>query len=177
MTKWQCCAGALVALCGGCFDLGSSDDDEDGEDETQSFTIAGDLESNTCGDGKIDAVASLDFEVEVTIDGHDVSWDDGTLVASGDLEDDDVTFEVVETEQVDMREAGSTLPKCVIVRTDTISGALDAATDPTGLDANWRIEYEPTDDSDCSDLLEGSAPDFDALPCSLRYDLAGTVEE
>ncbi len=88
--------------------------------------------------------------MSLTIDGHDVTWEDDYLDAEGDLEDDEVTFAVAASEEVDMREEGDTTsPKCVVVRADTIEDAIDSASEPSALDT-WRIEYAPSDDSDAT---------------------------
>lgn len=166
-----------VGLASGCWQFAPSDDDSDDDDETTTFEVSAEQETNSCGTTGVDLPESVTMSVDVTIDGHDVTWDDGTISADGDLDDDDVSFEVDDSMKVDMRDAGYTTYPCRIVRTDEISAAFDDSASPDSVDGTWKIRYEPTDDSDCSELVEGSAPVFDALPCSVRYDVEGTVDD
>lgn len=158
-----------------CTFVNASDDSDD--EDTTTFSAEGVLESNSCGDGALNVEETVALTIELTIEGHDVLFSDGELEAEGVLEDDDVSFEAEQTTTVDLREAGSTLPACSVLRTDTISGALDSASSTSAFDATWRIRYEATDGSDCSDLLEGDSLVFEALPCSVRYDVTASVEE
>lgn len=40
------------------------------------------------------------------------------------------------------------LPRCYLIRTDTVSGAFDSTDPEGGFDATWRIEYEVEQGSD-----------------------------
>lgn len=161
---------------------GSSNTQGDGA----SYSVDATETDSTCGEGSLSLEAEWTFDatLDVDEDAGTVSADLGTGKIVGTLGDDGKTFDLVTTIVVDMR-AGTdqtAMPPCSIKRTDTLTGTLDQgdALDPTkeptdtGFSGVLTYHFEPTEGSDCEDLLLGETPLVTQLPCDVAYDVTAT---
>ncbi len=169
---------------------GSGSSSSSGASTTQgdgaSYTVDATETDSTCGDGSLALEAEWTFEatLEVDEDAGTVTGDLGTGKIVGTLADDGKAFDLVTTIVVDMR-AGTdqtAMPPCSIMRTDTLNGTLDegASLDPTkeptekGFSGTLTYHFEPTQGSDCEDLLLGETPLVAQLPCDVTYEVTAT---
>jgi hypothetical protein len=174
---------ALATLSGSaCFDLGQgSTASGDGSTDAAAigaFAVEASLASQTCGSGSLALAEALSFSVTVGESDGVLTWGQGDASLRGDLDADGVTFELASATVVDMRQASEeNLPPCSIRRTDRVRGAFDDAEDKASFSAELELAYEPTDGSDCRDLLFGPERLVQALPCGARYELRGEQSE
>ena len=62
---------------------------------------------------------------------------------------------------------------CRVRRSDVASGKLSSATeDVESFDGEMAYQFEPTADSDCSDLVGPEGPLFLRLPCRVAYEVS-----
>ena len=155
---------------------GSQDDEGAGE---PGFAVAADPLSSTCGSNQLDLEAAWSFTVQIETDpeAEIVTWDDGTRKGEVALELEDLSFTVTSTKVVDMRtsEEVGWLPPCRIRRTDRVEATLDDAEEPTALEGKMSFSFEPTDESDCSDILAREAPVIAKLPCEAKFEIEGEL--
>lgn len=177
----------------GCLTLGggTTPTDDDGGDETVepgTYQVEGETTQNTCGTGSLALADSWSFEVVLKRTNDGISWDVGNGPTDGTLEDDG-DFTITSSFVQDMRtEEDSWKPPCAIMRTDIVKGTLapseddaDAAADDEALsdpfEGTMTYTFEPTEGSDCSDLVLGEERLAAQLPCVARYDVEGTAVE
>jgi hypothetical protein len=161
---------ALTSLAG-CFDFADllSDDATTGGAETDAFAVEGTLEENTCGSGSLSLSERWEFAVALRRDGSTLLWEDTPVTVS----DDGRSFVVEARASCDVRGPDEGYkPPCTIVRTDRVEARFDQAEDPTSFSGTFRLDYAPTEGSDCRDLLEGPERIAGFLPCSAEYALS-----
>ena len=167
-----CLAVALTSLAG-CFDLadlaGSGDDASTGGADTDAFAVEGTLEENTCGSGSLSLSERWEFAVALRRDGSTLLWEDTPVT----LTDDGRSFVVEARASFNVRGPDDSYkPPCTIVRTDRVEARFDQAEDPSSFTGTFRLDYAPTEGSDCRDLLEGPERLAGFLPCSAEYALS-----
>ena len=181
-------ACSIVAL-SGCLTLGTgtapSEDDGEPTVEPGTYEVEGQTTENTCGVGSLALADSWSFDVVLKRKSKGgISWDVGNGPTPGSLEDDG-DFSVESSFVQDMRtEEDSWKPPCSVKRSDVVKGTLaevDEGADEDALGATFEgsmtFTFEPTEGSDCSDLVIGEERLAAQLPCVARYDLEGTAVE
>lgn len=171
------CASSLV----GCLTFGpggsSNPEDDDGESSPSTFDVAATQRESSCGTGQLQLDASWSFEADLVAQPSEgiVSWDIGEGSSDGELDTEERTFTVSSSHVVNMRTSQDPagLPPCSIRRVDELEAKLDDAAEPTSFEGTLTYRYEPTDGSDCSDLLVGDARIVAALPCVVVYEIEG----
>jgi hypothetical protein len=136
--------------------------------------------TQSCGDGGL--LGSPEQQTYVValrrVSSNILQWDTASAALLLSLEADGVTFIGEGGTEVDMRTGKEPegTPPCVIQRSDSLDGTLagSASAGYSGFEGTISYAYAPTDGSSCGDLLTGSDPIADALPCTLEYDLVGT---
>ncbi len=136
----------------------------------ERFAVEGTMDENTCGSGSLALSNTWSFEIALERSGDTLYWNDSPV----SLSDDGLTFSAQAQAFFDVRgKEDSYLPPCTIVRTDRVEARLDSEDDPTGFEGTFELSYDPTDGSDCSDLLEGPERLAGFLPCSALYAIEG----
>jgi hypothetical protein len=136
------------------------------------FHVEASTTANECGEGALGLTSSWEFDVELRRTQSLLLWDNGKDIVEGRLEDDDKQFSFEITFDVDMRtdEDPAWLPDCTITRTDTARGSLSSAgEDVEGFTGDFTYVFEPTEDSDCTNLYGPDGPLFHVLPCTVKY--------
>jgi hypothetical protein len=172
------------------FGQGGTPTDDDGGEQTVepgTYAVEGESTMNTCGTGSLSLADSWSFNVVLKRTSDGISWDVGNGPTDGTLEDDG-DFTISSSFVQDMRtEEDSWKPACSIMRSDIVKGTLaanaseDDAEDEDALsdsfDGSMTYSFEPTEGSDCSDLVIGEERVAAQLPCVARYDVEGTAVE
>jgi hypothetical protein len=166
---------------------GAATDDDGGEPtvEPGTYEVEGDTTMNTCGTGSLALADSWSFQVVLKRTSDGISWDVGNGPTDGTLEDDG-DFTISSSFVQDMRtEEESWKPACSIMRTDIVKGTLAATEDDTESDdedalsesfeGSMTYTFEPTEGSDCSDLVIGEERLAAQLPCVARYEVEGNA--
>lgn len=181
--------GCAVLTLSGCLTLGGgtapTDDGSEPTVEPGTYDVEGESTQNTCGTGSLALADSWSFQVVLKRTSDGISWDVGNGPTDGALEDDG-DFTITSSFVQDMRtEEDSWKPACSIMRTDIVKGTLaasemesdasDVLSDP--FEGSMTYTFEPTEGSDCSDLVMGEDRLAAALPCVARYDVEGTAVE
>lgn len=165
---------AAVPALAGCGDIfGDKDAHQPGE-ALGTFHVVGTRASSTCGEGALGSGPNWEFDVELAREGDTLYWDNGAQIVVGALAADGVSFLIETGIVVDMRtEETLAYGPCSLERRDAASGALEDEGEEgvTGFSATLSYSFSPTADSECWDLIEGEAPTFAALPCSMSYAL------
>ena len=136
--------------------------------------------TQSCGDSGL--LGSLEQQTYVValrrISSKVLEWETGSTALMLSLDPDGVTFTGVGGTEANMRTGKEPegTPPCMIQRTDALDGTLagTASAGYSGFEGTVSYAYAPTDGSSCGDLLTGSDPIADALPCTLEYELVGT---
>lgn len=168
---------ALPALAGCGEIFGNKDAHQPGE-ALGTFHVVGTRASSTCGEGALGSGANWEFDVELAREGDALYWDNGAQIVVGSLAADGVSFLIETGVVVDMRsEETLAYPPCSLERRDAASGALKDGGEEEGVlgfSATLSYSFSPTADSECWDLIEGEAPTFTSLPCTMSYALEAT---
>lgn len=166
---------ALVILsvlgAAGCVDaFGDRNPYEPGE-PLGTYHVTASQKQNDCGDGALGAPPLWEFDVKLAWEDDSLFWNSGGQVIVGTLSADRASFEIAADVVQDMRtDAEADKPACSLLRHDVAKGSL--ALEGEGVaSAKGTLSYAftPTDGSSCSDLVDGEAPSFAALPCAITY--------
>ncbi|NUP10327.1 MAG: hypothetical protein HOW73_30120 [Polyangiaceae bacterium] len=182
MTSRTAIALLLSSALSGCLTFGATPPEEE-EEETSDNTFAVEAEkaSSNCGTGQLTLDDTWGFDVEIVSHPRagTIDWDTGDGAIEGTLEAEEKTFTVTAETVVDMRTSDSAagLPPCSIRRVDELEGKLDHAGAPTSFEGSLSFKFEPTEGSDCSDLLYGEERLVEQLPCRVSYDLEGSLQK
>lgn len=159
--------GTVAVATGGCVG-------EDPADGLGTFAVTGELTRACADEGLLAAPTYKQFVVELKQLGTALHWIEGGERLYGSI-DDDGSFLVETYLLVDMRQDApdDELPACFVERIDQRLGTLaeDGADGYGGFTGELRYGFEPTADSDCSDLLTADPPLATELPCTIAYDL------
>ncbi len=182
--------GCSMLALSGCLTLGggTTPTEDDGEQtvEPGTYDVEGTSTENTCGTGSLALASSWSFQVVLKRTSDGISWDVGNGPTDGALEDDG-DFTITSSFVQDMRtEEDSWKTPCSIMRTDIVKGTLIPSEDDADADADddtlsdpfegsMTYTFEPTEGSDCSDLVVGMERLAAQLPCVARYDVEGTA--
>lgn len=165
-------SGVLAVLCTtGCVEAFGTDDPHDPGDALGTFHLTAKQTQNGCGEGALGAPASWEFDVKLAWGEGQLFWNSGGDVLVGTLSEDRRSFEIATTVLMDMRtEEDPGKPPCSIQRVDVAKGTLELSEDAvTSFGGTLSYAFDPTVDSDCTDLLGPETPVLAALPCSMVY--------
>lgn len=148
--------------------------------EVGTFHVKANLTSSTCGQPP----NPWEFDVRINRDGSTLYWIQGQLPVAGDVDRTArAKLDTSITSQVRAADAAKKLKACELERKDSLDVLLAtadgrAAVDPVDLHSfNGELEYTfaPTDGSQCDDQLEASGGGYAALPCVVKYTVAGEM--
>jgi hypothetical protein len=145
-----------------------------------TFHVKASLTSSTCGQPP----NPWEFDVRLNRDGSTLYWVQNQLPVAGDV--DRLARTKLDAEvQSELRKADEKrkLAACSLVRRDTLEILLATeeqkpAVDPAdthSFEGSLRYEFAPTDGSQCEDQLTAAGGGYDALPCVVTYNVAGTM--
>lgn len=146
-----------------------------------TFHVTAKLTQSTCGA----TPNPWEFDVRLNHDGSTLYWIQGGAPIQGNVDVAAKTQLKSETTH-DVRAADprTKAAACSIARDDVLDIALASAdakptTDPAATQSfsgGLVYAFAPTDGSDCADQLTSTGGGFDALPCEIRYEIAGTFK-
>ncbi len=158
------------------------------------YHVVGTLVDNECGSQAVPAENPLVFRVELRADGEKAYWHRADLpVVSGILipSTGRFLFSAQSVWTAIAADPNLDYPGCTLNQQDTIEGTLEASDESSedvqddagsdaGLDTDeWtgteRIEMTPAAGSNCLPALITAGGGFQSLPCSINYDLLGTL--
>ena len=163
---------AATSTPAGCF--GDKDAHQPGTD-LGAFQVQGTLAANTCGEGALGELPAWQFSVHLSRGSGVLYWNNGQAVIPGTLAADGVSFRFDTSVVVDVRPPDQVgLPPCSLARADHAQGTLDSASSVVGaFTGELSYAFSPTAGSQCDDVTAGPAAIVAALPCAMRYELAG----
>jgi hypothetical protein len=132
--------------------------------------VTGKSVTNTCGLGAPDPWT---FDVQLSREGSTLywSWMDGSPLASGALSSSDqATITDTTTGNVDGTEAS--LGPCTMQRGTSLAITLGDGSFTATMDYSFAV----TTGADCDDQLASSGGQYEALPCTVTYDLTGSKQ-
>lgn len=138
-----------------------------------NYLVTGTL-TETCAETGLLAVPDQHgLVVTLTQVGTSLHWREGQRLLIGSI-DEQRSFEVEGYLHVNMRQdtPDADLPPCYIDRWELKTGELDYEDGAcSGFSGQLIFHMEPSDGSDCSDLMTGSEPLATELPCDVVYDV------
>lgn len=146
-----------------------------------TFHVSAKLTHTSCGP----TPNPWEFDVRLNHDGSTLYWIQGGAPIQGQVDTTARTqLEAEVVQEVRAADAKAKREACSIARTDVLALTLaDAEAKPTSDPALMQsfsgslvYTFAPVSGSDCSDQTTVSGGDFDALPCEVHYDLAGTFK-
>ncbi len=171
-------AAGLTALAAGC----SGKDPYDPGTKLGTFHVTAKLTATTCGQPP----NPWEFDVKLNHDGPTLFWIQGAytpaIVGRVDLTGaTKLTTSVV----VDLRPADARrkVAACTMERSDALALTLSTAAqrpaydpaDASGFSGVLSYAFAPTPGSDCTDQVVSAGGGYDALPCSVSYDITGVL--
>lgn len=148
--------------------------------EVGTFHVKANLESSTCGAPP----NPWEFDVKINRDGSTLYWIQGQLPVAGEVDRTArAKLDTSVTSQIRPADAAKKLSACELQRKDTLdvllaTADLRPAVDPVDVHSfNGELQYTfaPTDGSSCDDQLTASGGGYDALPCVVKYSVAGEM--
>jgi len=154
----------------GCF--GRGQDAHEPGDRLGTYHATGKLVSDTCQAGVLGVSNDWQFDVKLSRESHTLYWLNGEEAIPGTIANDGVSFGFQSGVEVTLQAARGARPGCVILRTDSASGALssDSTTDVPGFALDMSFNYEEKSGSECAGFV-GVQDGFMALPCAVSYSL------
>jgi hypothetical protein len=139
-----------------------------------SYKVTGQAQTNTCG------LASPDpwvFYVELSEDKSILywSWLDGTPPLSSAYASTtpvQATMTQSQSDNVDATDAGP--GPCTMQRDDTVAVTLGAGTPPSTFTGTVTYAFSVVSGANCGDQLSASGGQYQALPCSVTYNISAT---
>lgn len=158
-------------LSAGCVEAFGTDDPHDPGDALGTFHVTAKETQNSCGAGALGATATWEFDVKLAWGEGQIFWNSGGEIVVGALSEDRRSFEIATSVLMDMRtEEDAGKPPCSILRTDVAKGTLETSGESvSSFGGTLSYAFDPTADSDCTDLLGPETPVLAALPCSMTY--------
>ncbi|MCB9667315.1 MAG: hypothetical protein H6715_04235 [Myxococcales bacterium] len=149
------------------------------------FSIVGTLRENTCGQQAVPAKNPLLFEVELRRKDSQAFWiQRGQPAVSGSISPaGHFTFSATSSWVAIAADQSIGYVGCAISQGDTIEGTLlseqeqdsDAGFSAESWTGTEHLEMTPVMGSNCAPALGSEGGAFSTLPCSVRYDLLGTL--
>jgi hypothetical protein len=146
-----------------------------------TFHVTAKLTQTTCGA----TPDPWEFDVRLNHDGSTLYWIQGGAPVEGRVDTAaKAQLKSETTHSVRAADPRTKMAACSIARADILDVVLSSAdtkptTDP-GTTASFAgglvYSFTPTEGSDCVDQLTSTGGGFDALPCEVRYDIAGTFK-
>jgi hypothetical protein len=170
-ATWACFVFAGVCAVG-CSGVLAKGDGRAIGDDLGRFGIDATLDDNTCGAGADGATNDVMFDVFLSEAPPRVYWNSGADSVEGDLDEDGVHFTFESETVVAIPSDVPAADTCTIVRTDTSSGAFDHATRVHAFTGSLEYHYAAQGRSDCATAMASQG--FTALPCTVRYTMAGS---
>ncbi len=141
------------------------------------FRVNGTLVTTTCGT----TPNPWAFDVRLRFEKNTLYWVQGGAPIAGSV-DAAAHTSLTSTNVLDIRpaDARTKTAACSMSRQDVVDVVLAPVTLPvddlagvTSFSGTLTYHFAPTEGSDCSDQVTDSGGDFTALPCDVRYTLAG----
>jgi hypothetical protein len=170
------CASALGMLAAAC----TGKDPYSPGNKLGTFRVTAKLTYSTCGP----TPDPWEFDVRLNHDRSRLYWIQGGAPVQGDVSPiAKAQLESETTHDVRPADARRKTAACAITRRDVLDVTLlDATSTPTADPAATEsftgvltYAFLPTEGSDCGDQLTSTGGDFDALPCEVHYEVAGTL--
>lgn len=145
-----------------------------------TFHVTAKLVSSSCGA----APDPWEFDVKLNHEASALYWVQGGLPIRGTV--DAASMAKLESSSVhELRPAETRRALCSVARTDVLEVALRGAdaqpareiADTASFAGALSYGFVPTDGSSCSDQLSAVGGGFEALPCEVRYEVAGARTE
>lgn len=137
-------------------------------DDLGTFTVAATEANNSCGRGALGSSPEFSFDVELSRDASELFWD-GRV---GGRIDASLEFVFAATVEVPSRQARPADPGCTLIRSDQITGLLEADASGTVLGFTGTLEFafatDPASRCTAEDELRAGLP---RLPCGFGYTL------
>ena len=133
------------------------------------YVVDATLDRTTCGGGNYQAPEDWSFEVRLSREDAHFYWTTSSDIIAGQA-DEDGSFQLESTLEVELTPARAPWPGCVVDRRDTIAGTLDGqGTDVTAFAGTLTFEYSTSSEYDCTqETIDGTAP---PLPCHMDYSM------
>lgn len=148
-----------------------------------TFHVSAKLLGTTCGQ----TPNPWEFDVRLNHDGQTLYWIQGGAPISANVNVQTARTELVSESIHDLRKADARakLAACVVSRKDKLDVMLvgedtKPSPDPSlakSFVGSLSYVFAPTDGSDCTDQLLATNGDFEQLPCSVEYEVAGVFTE
>ncbi len=136
-----------------------------------TFRVDGTLTANGCS-ATGDVPNPWTFQVDLGRDPGVLYWIQGGAPVSGLIDPNGhATLSVTGTTEV--RAATQRTAGCTIARTDTFDGTIPRTGAVTEFTGKLGYSYAVVD-GDCADQITENGGGFDALPCTISYDVKGT---
>ena len=151
-------------------------------DPIGEFVVVGDSLANDCGDEAVPAAPSLEFSVELRMDGETPYWRrigfpavPGIMEQDGKLRFRDETIVKLSPNPDDLSE------ECVLRQAEEIEVSLSEGGEPTSVDGgvgasssftgSLKVQWEPVNSATCGYVLVSGVGPFVQLPCGISYEL------
>ncbi len=145
-----------------------------------TFHVTAKLTQTSCGQPP----NPWEFDVRLNHDGSVLYWIQGSLPISGQV-DASARAKLTTSVTSELRHADEVkkTPSCSVERSDALSVALSTAASTPAVDPGdvhsfsgvMTYTFAPTQDSDCNDQIMANGGGYDALPCTVTYEVAGTM--
>jgi len=135
-----------------------------------TYHVVAQSQANTCG---LAAPNPWTFDVQLSQQGSTLYWSfmDGSPVLSGTLDGQTTTIANTTQANVDGTDAG--LGPCTMERDDQLQLGLTTDSPPSSFTGSFAYSFTVPSGSSCSDQLASSGGQYEALPCSVTYTVAG----
>lgn len=142
--------------------------------ELGTYDVMAEMARSSCGEGALGATDPWQFEVRLSRADRELFWLNGREAIAGRLDADGVSFAFETRVEVEAMPAERGRKACVVSRSDEAQGVLSATGDDVqAFSGSLEFGYIALEGSDCSPLI-GVAGGFEALPCSMTYELDAT---
>lgn len=152
-------------------------------EDVYEITVA--LESNTCGANALPLKDGLSYRVQFTPDPPKASWKvlpkGSPISGTFDEAERKFRFSIAQTLSLDGMDAGAGQLQCTVIRTETLTGTLEAPDaglddDASPLNGEHLIGFTADSNGACRGASGPLGP-FDRLPCEAKYELVGDAKE
>jgi hypothetical protein len=162
----------LLALLAGCAKT----------EDVYEITVA--LESNSCGSSVLPLPDGLTYRTQFKTDPPRASWKvlpkGAPINGSYNAADGTFRFSTSSTLNLDSIDAGAGQLACTVIRTETLTGTLEAADAGSDADSPLTgehiIGFSADSNGRCRGVVGPLYP-FDRIPCEAKYEIAGEAKE
>jgi hypothetical protein len=141
------------------------------------YAVNGTIQNNTCGLG-LQAPSPWNFNVELSEQVSTLYWNtmDGSPLLSGQVAAGAVSMDNTTSGAVDSAPDGAPGP-CTMARYDQLALTLSGGATPQTFTGTLTYTFSVVAGSDCSDQMSSAGGTYDALPCTVSYNLAGAYSQ